>query len=74
MPRPFLQRDKMNSFQEPPASPCVRCCCLDRNNLCLGCFRTLDEITGWTRMTPDERLAVLSRTEKRRQQQDRSGQ
>jgi predicted Fe-S protein YdhL (DUF1289 family) len=74
MSRPFLQRNPMNFSQEPPASPCVRCCCLDRNNLCLGCFRTLDEITGWTQMTAAARLAVLAQTEKRRLQHGRSEQ
>jgi predicted Fe-S protein YdhL (DUF1289 family) len=64
----------MNSYQEPPASPCVKCCCLDPDNLCLGCFRTLDEITGWLQMMPAERQAVLAQAKQRRLQYDRSGQ
>lgn len=28
-------------------SPCIRCCCLDDDNICLGCHRTLEEITEW---------------------------
>ena len=28
-------------------SPCIRQCCLNENDICLGCYRTLDEITGW---------------------------
>ena len=28
-------------------SPCVRNCCLDENDICLGCFRTVEEITAW---------------------------
>ncbi|MBA8838540.1 hypothetical protein FHW03_001840 [Ochrobactrum sp. RH2CCR150] len=27
---------------------------------CLGCARTLDEITRWSRMTAEERITVLS--------------
>lgn len=28
-------------------SPCVRNCCLDDDDVCLGCGRTIAEITGW---------------------------
>ncbi|MGJ0484958.1 MAG: DUF1289 domain-containing protein [Methylomicrobium sp.] len=60
----------MNLPQEPPASPCIKCCCLDQNSLCVGCFRTLDEITGWTKMNSAARSAVLAQTEKRRVQNE----
>lgn len=28
-------------------SPCVRNCCLNEQDICLGCFRHLDEIIQW---------------------------
>ena len=28
-------------------SPCVRKCCLDEQDICLGCFRSLTEIIAW---------------------------
>ncbi|WP_258872723.1 DUF1289 domain-containing protein [Thalassotalea euphylliae] len=28
-------------------SPCVRNCCLNRADYCLGCKRHIDEIVGW---------------------------
>lgn len=31
----------------PFPSPCVRNCCLDDTDICLGCFRSLDEIKLW---------------------------
>jgi len=68
MPRPFLQKNTMRSCQEASASPCIRICCLDRNDICLGCFRTLDEITGWTKKDLAARTAILIQTEKRRLQ------
>jgi predicted Fe-S protein YdhL (DUF1289 family) len=73
MPRPFLH-GRMNPPQEPPASPCVKLCYLDPDNLCVGCFRTLDEITRWLQLAPAERRAVLAQTEKRRRQHGGSGQ
>ncbi len=30
-------------------SPCVRNCCLNELDICLGCFRSLDEIKLWGR-------------------------
>jgi len=34
--------------EEAPLSPCISVCRMsDQTGLCEGCFRTLDEITGW---------------------------
>ena len=42
-------------------SPCVRVCELDAGRrVCVGCLRTVEEITRWGGMTPDERRAVLA--------------
>lgn len=41
------------------ATPCVKVCIVDgASGLCLGCYRTLAEIGGWSRLT-DERRAVI---------------
>lgn len=37
---------------------CVRDCCLDENDICLGCYRHLDEITGWHNMSLKERAST----------------
>ncbi|WP_044562508.1 DUF1289 domain-containing protein [Azospirillum sp. B4] len=50
------------------ASPCTRVCRIDtRTDLCAGCLRTLEEITHWGAMTPDQRRAVLAQVADRRQ-------
>jgi len=37
-------------------SPCVKICTLDaRSGLCLGCGRTIDEITRWGAMSAADR-------------------
>ena len=41
-------------------SPCVNICELDRRGICIGCCRTVDEIARWSRMTENERLAVIA--------------
>lgn len=56
--------------REPDApSPCISVCVLDpASGFCRGCFRTIQEIAGWTMMTRAERLAVLARLPGRRGQ------
>jgi uncharacterized protein len=43
----------------PLTSPCVNVCALDDNEVCQGCFRTLDEITGWSDATDSEKASTL---------------
>jgi predicted Fe-S protein YdhL (DUF1289 family) len=38
----------------------------DASGLCAGCFRTLDEIAAWSRLSDDERRAVLAALPSRR--------
>lgn len=50
-----------------PASPCIRQCCLDEHsNICIGCFRSLAEITGWQAADAAEREHILARCAERR--------
>ncbi|CAH9060278.1 hypothetical protein PSECIP111951_02246 [Pseudoalteromonas holothuriae] len=49
----------------PITSPCVRNCCLDEHDICLGCYRTLDEILAWGSASNEQRALILSRCEKR---------
>ncbi len=47
-------------------SPCNRICTLDpASGRCLGCGRSLDEITRWTQMTDAERAQVLAEARRR---------
>ncbi|MFD2232061.1 DUF1289 domain-containing protein [Alkalimarinus sediminis] len=51
---------------QPIINPCVRNCCLDDSDICMGCFRTLDEILAWRSLSSEQRETVLIETEKRR--------
>ncbi|MBY6187744.1 DUF1289 domain-containing protein [Marinobacter hydrocarbonoclasticus] len=42
-------------------SPCVACCKLDEQDVCLGCYRTLSEIANWNRRTDAEKAEILAR-------------
>lgn len=49
------------------ASPCVKVCIVDgASGLCLGCFRTLNEIGGWSALSDEERAAVMAELPSRR--------
>lgn len=53
--------------QQPVVSPCISVCQLDpRTGLCLGCLRSLDEISAWSRITQDEQRLVLAAVAQRR--------
>ncbi|WP_240009655.1 DUF1289 domain-containing protein [Marinomonas algicola] len=47
-------------------TPCVRRCCLDQKDVCMGCFRTLDEILHWHQYNEEEAKVVFALIEKRR--------
>jgi predicted Fe-S protein YdhL (DUF1289 family) len=47
-------------------SPCIRNCCLNQDNICLGCFRSLTEICGWQQADRQARLSILSLAEERK--------
>ena len=40
-------------------SPCVRNCCLDDNSICLGCFRSMDEILQWRDASEQQQAAIV---------------
>ena len=45
----------------PITTPCVKVCVVDgESELCLGCFRTLEEIAGWSRLTVEQRETIMS--------------
>jgi predicted Fe-S protein YdhL (DUF1289 family) len=53
---------------DPLASPCVRNCCLDEHNVCMGCGRALDEIVAWGSASDRDKAAILERSRERTRQ------
>jgi len=54
-------------LQEAAKSPCINVCALDDSRtLCIGCFRTLGEITAWSRVDEAERMAILAACSQRK--------
>lgn len=44
-------------------SPCVRNCCLDENDICIGCYRSLSEILNWRELPVSEKKVIMERSQ-----------
>ena len=54
MNTPLWKRDEIES-------PCVQICVVHpETRICTGCYRTIDEITDWSRMTPETRRDIMN--------------
>lgn len=49
-------------------SPCIKNCSLNDDDMCLGCFRLMDEITHWAYCNKAEQQAILDRAAQRKSQ------
>jgi predicted Fe-S protein YdhL (DUF1289 family) len=52
-------------------SPCIRHCCLNEKDICLGCRRTLDEILNWHQLSHAEKLTQIEALKLRRKEHPR---
>lgn len=39
-------------------TPCIRICKLNDQQICTGCFRTLEEIANWLRYSDEQRSEI----------------
>jgi len=58
----------MRDIDGSAQSPCIRNCCLDDHHVCLGCFRSFDEIREWGVVDADRRRIILRNAEQRRKE------
>ena len=60
--------------RSPPkavVTPCIKVCIVDGpTGLCLGCFRTLSEIGGWSALTDERRAEIMAELPGRRSRID----
>lgn len=62
------------STATPVASPCVRRCTLDQDDVCVGCGRTLDDIRQWGKMSEAQRADCVARATQRREAREAAWQ
>lgn len=55
---------------DPIPSPCIQVCTHDADNICLGCYRSMEEIRLWPFATEAKKMEIIAIAEKRREQYD----
>jgi predicted Fe-S protein YdhL (DUF1289 family) len=48
----------MMPLEDPLASPCVRNCTLDEQDMCVGCGRMIGEIMEWSNASPARKREI----------------
>lgn len=46
--------------------PCIRECCLTQEDVCVGCFRTLDNMRIWHKASQEEKKEMLDKAKQRK--------
>lgn len=60
-----------HGFADEVPSPCVNICAIDpARGVCVGCFRTLDEIASWVEFDAPQRVAVWDAIAERKKAAD----
>ena len=49
---------------QPIVSPCLNVCKI-KKNICIGCYRTLDEISVWSTLSDEKRDEIMESVKKR---------
>ena len=50
-----------------PKSPCISICVLDDDDICMGCYRSAQEITDWFMASDEQKNEVLRKARERLQ-------
>jgi uncharacterized protein len=58
--------DEKKTMKDEVKSPCIQVCIYDKEGICEGCHRTMEEITGWIFMTSEKKSEVLRKVEIRK--------
>ena len=50
-----------------PQSPCISVCVLDDNDICMGCYRSAEEVADWFMASDEQKRDVLRKARERMQ-------
>ncbi len=53
--------------EDEPISPCISVCLLDEKDVCVGCYRSANEITDWFMADSESKREILQRARARRE-------
>jgi len=48
--------------------PCIKKCCLNEDDVCLGCFRTFDDMVQWHKSNIEEKTKMLKMAKERKRE------
>jgi predicted Fe-S protein YdhL (DUF1289 family) len=48
--------------------PCIRKCCLNEADICMGCFRSFDDMLKWRASSAEEKRLMLEQAKKRKKE------
>lgn len=46
--------------------PCIKKCCLNEEEICLGCFRTFNDMRLWNKASIEEKKEMMEIAERRK--------
>ena len=49
--------------------PCMKKCCLNEDDICLGCFRTFNDMLMWNKASIEDKEIMLQKAGMRRKKQ-----
>jgi len=49
--------------KEVPLSPCISVCVLDHKDICMGCYRSADEIADWAMASLQQKHEILQQVQ-----------
>lgn len=55
----------MNTSGKKIKNPCRLICKYDQESICMGCYRTREEVSKWAEYTDEEKLEVYDKIIKR---------
>lgn len=55
----------MTEPTQPVKSPCIEVCSLDDQDVCIGCYRTANEIIEWFSASDERKRIILSAVNER---------
>ncbi len=57
----MTRKSEVFAPSQPVASPCISICSLDDHGVCMGCHRTVEEITHWLDFSAEKRAKIMAR-------------
>ena len=52
-------------------NPCIHVCTKDEKGICLGCYRSLEEIRAWYNCSDEQKQEILTTADTRRAEYDK---